>query len=459
MHSAKKTISLLLLLTLSINGFLSAQNNILKVASTLSKKDGKVPVYYPGGFEKTAVSLQALLQKAVEYYDKKLGVNIPVTLVLFTVEEDRKLGVLSNQPRSYNRFLPFVNTGAPNLMCLPVGRGSALDSLVQAVSKKSSALKKLKMSSTEISDRFIALVGFHELGHIYMNELEINHPILWYGEMMANYIAYAFLKDTSPADAELWEWMNEAFVTYLKPGNSLLLDKMGRSGTESYVWMQGNLTLKADEVYQSQGLPFLQKLKLLTNVKIFNDDVSLLLALDQIAPGFKEWADKEHHLSDENKLKIDSVENLVKKQTIEALHANMPNPFTMSYSHDWKTANPEYSKIAMEIIKDWEKNDFKNLNLYADDIEINFLNTNGDFERDTAIAKLKKDRSNYINAKIHLNSVMSLNSTDRNTNWVIALGDLSNNISESKQEKIDFMQLFQLDVNGKVNLIKFYRIQ
>lgn len=459
MNRTKKIIFLLLLFQLTANSFLFAQSNILKVAATLPKIDGKVPVYYPEGFGKTAISLQALLQKAIEYYDEKLGVNIPVTLVLFTAEEDRKLSILSNQPRSYNHFLPFVNTGSPNVMCLPVGRGSALDSLIQAVSKKSPALKKLKLSSNEISDRFIALVGFHELGHIYMNELEINQPFGWYGEMMANYIAYAFLKETSSADAKLWELMNEAFVTYLKPGNSLLLGEMGRSGVESYVWMQGNLTLKADEVYQSQGLHFLQQLQRLTNVKLFNDHLSMLLALDQIAPGFKQWADKEHHISNENKIKIDSIENIVKKETLEALQANMPNPFTMNYSNEWQMGNPAYRKIAMELIKEWENNDFKNTNLYADYIEINFLNTEGFFEKDTVFAKLKQIRNNYANPKIQLKSVISLKSTDQNENWVMALGDLLNNISESKQERIDFMQLFQIDINGKVNLIKFFRIQ
>ncbi len=95
----------------------------------------------------------------------------------------------------------------------------------------------------------------------------------------------------------------------------------------------------------------------------------------------------------------------------------------------------------------------------AIDKEINFLNTEGFFEKDTVFAKLKKIRNNYANPKIQLKSVISLKSTDRNENWVIALGDLLNNISESKQERIDFMQLFQINMNGKVNLIKFYRIQ
>ena len=199
-------------------------------------------------------------------------------------------GKIRQQPQSYNHFLPFVSAGNPNLMCLPVGRGSALDSLVQAVSQKSPALKKLKLSRTELSDRFIALVGFHELGHLYMNELEINHPIGWYEEMMANYIAYAFLKETSPADSQLWELMNEAFVSNLDPGKNLLLNGMGRTGAESYVWMQGELSLLADEVYQKEGLQFLQQLRRLTNVKIFSDDMSMLVALDQLAPGFIKWA-------------------------------------------------------------------------------------------------------------------------------------------------------------------------
>lgn len=228
MKSLKRVFILLLLSGFTIKGFLYAQSDIQKLVATLPELDGYVPVYYPEGCDKNAVKWQSLLQKAEKYYDEKFGICIPVTLILFSPEETKKLGDLINQPIQYNQFLPFVNVDNPNAICLPVGQGSALDSLIQAVSKFSPALQNLKLSSTEISDRVTVLVGLHLLGKLYINALNINQSVGWRDEMTANNIADAFIKKMSPTDAELWDLMKEAFDPYLNPGRSFLLDGMGR---------------------------------------------------------------------------------------------------------------------------------------------------------------------------------------------------------------------------------------
>ena len=92
MSIMKKLIFLILLMTFAVNGGLFAQKDILAVAEKLPRLEGKVPVYYPAGYKNTAISLQALLQKAIEYYQRELNINIPVGLVLFTAEEDANRG-------------------------------------------------------------------------------------------------------------------------------------------------------------------------------------------------------------------------------------------------------------------------------------------------------------------------------------------------------------------------------
>ncbi len=221
MKSLKTVFILLLLSGFTIRGFLYAQSDIQKLVATLPKLDGYIPVYYPEGCDQNAEKLQSLFQKAEKYYDEKFGICIPVTLILFSPEETRKLSKLINLPVLYNQFLPFVNVDNPNAICLPVDHGSALDSIIQSVSKSSQELQKLKLSSTEISDRFNALAGLHLLSRLYMNALRINQPGERNDEMMANNIADAFINEMSPTDAELWKLMKDTYDSYLNSGRNL----------------------------------------------------------------------------------------------------------------------------------------------------------------------------------------------------------------------------------------------
>ena len=177
--------------------------------------------------------------------------------------------------------------------------------------------------------------------------------------------------------------------------------------------------------------------------------MSMLVALDQLAPGFIKWADKSHHINTENKHTIDSISITVRKQTTDALQANMPNPFTLNYSHNWQIGDTAHIKKVMEFIKEFELNDFSKKELFSDYVEVYFMKTEGFFLNDTLIAKLQKQRADLINPRIQLLSVIPLKSTDRNENWVIVLGDLLNIVPGKEQKKTDFVQLFQVNNRGK----------
>ncbi|MEJ7828531.1 MAG: hypothetical protein WKF91_10055, partial [Segetibacter sp.] len=95
------------------------------------------------------------MEKAVDYYNKHLGINIPISVVLFGPEEyARYTKDKFGKPDPYNEFLPFVAAGPPTVMCLPAINGSALDSLTQKAIKQSPSIKTLNLSIQEISQRF-----------------------------------------------------------------------------------------------------------------------------------------------------------------------------------------------------------------------------------------------------------------------------------------------------------------
>ena len=121
--------------------------------------------------------------------------------------------------------------------------------------------------------------------------------------------------------------------------------------------------------------------------------MSMLVALDQLAPGFIKWSEKRHHINTENTRTIDSISITVRKQTTDALQANMPNPFTLNYSHNWQMGDTVHIKKVMEFIKEFELNDFSKKELFSDYVEVYFMKTEGFFLRDTLIAKLQKKRA------------------------------------------------------------------
>lgn len=450
----------ILLITLAIffSQCANAQNDLLKVAASLKKSDGKITVYYPAFIEKQAKSIQSLLGKAIDYYNKRLNINFPITVVLFGPEEyaqftKERYGAAS----PYNEFLPFVTSGPPKVMCLPAMGGSALDSLTQMALKKSPLItKQLNLSIPEISQRFTALVGLHELGHQYIGELEICQSVHWFQEMMANFIADAFLTDVSSTDALIWQVVNEAYETNLKPANRTF-SGIHKGNQENYVWWQGNITLKAHEVYIKYGLDFLQKLKRLSNVKIYHeDDLAFIIALDEISRGFVQWAEKYGHITNADKIKMNRISKNIREETNNAIAQNMPNLYTSIYSNQWEKGNAVYNKIVMRFLKDFETNNFKHTDLIADYIEIHFMGVDDFFEKAKAIPRLKEIRSGFKNLKIRLQSVIPLKSSDSNVDWVFVYGSMITTQENGTLKSIDFFQQFSFNKDGKIDLIKQY---
>ena len=438
--------------------FANAQNDLLKVAASLKKSEGKVTAYYPASIEKQAKSIQSLLEKAVDYYNKQLNINFPITVVLFGPEEfARFTKERYGKANPYNEFLPFVTSGPPKVMCLPAMGGSALDNLTQMALKKSPSLtKQLNLSIPEISQRFTALVGLHELGHQYIGELEICQAVHWFQEMMANFIADAFLTDVSPTDALIWQVVNEAYETNLMPANRTF-SGIHKGNQENYVWWQGNITRRAHEVYMKYGLDFLQKLKKLSNVKIYHeDDLAFIIALDEIAPGFEQWAEKYGHITNDDKIQMDSISKNIREETNNAIAQNMPNLYTSIYSNQWEKGNTSYNKIVMSFLKDFETDDFKQTDLIADYIEIHFMGVDDFFEKAKAIPRLKEIRSGFENLKIRLQSVIPLKSSDSNEDWVFVYGSMITTQENGTLKSIDFFHQFRINKEGKISLIKQY---
>ena len=455
-----------LFLFASISGLLlfnpcriKAQEDLLKVASSLKKSDGIITAYYPPSSEKAARNLQSLLGKAVNYYNKELGINFPISVVLFGPDEyARYTKAKFGTADPYNTFLPFVASGPPKVMCLPATGGSALDSLTQLALKDFPSIKKLNLSISEISQRFTAFVGLHELGHQYIRELEITQAVHWFQEMMANFIADAVLTDISPSDALIWQAVNEAYQSNLKPANRTF-SGIHKGNQENYVWWQGNITLRAHDVYREQGFNFIQKLRKLSNVKIYHeDDLAFIIALEEIAPGFELWAEKFGHITVSDKQYMDSIRAKVRAETAAALADNMPNIYTSTYSNNWEKGNSVYRKTVMTFLKDFETNTFGRADLLAAYVELNFRGSAEYSQKTKIITKLKEIRAGFDSLKIRLQSVIPARSVDSNEDWVFVSGSMTIAKENNSFQNVDFFQQYRMNNEGKINLIKQFEL-
>jgi hypothetical protein len=266
----------------------------------------------------------------------------------------------------------------------------------------------------------------------------------------------AFLTDVSPADSLIWQTVNHAYDDYLKPANRTF-SGIHKGNQENYVWWQGHITLRVHDVFKQSGFDFLQKLKKLSNVKIYHeDDLSFIIALDEIAPGFEYWPEKNGHISKEDRMQLDSIETKVRRETTKAIAQNMPNVYTALYSNDWTTGNGLYKKLVMDYLKDFETNSFKREDLLNEYIELYLPGTNDYFEKSKAMAKLKEIRSVFNNLKIRLDAVIPLKSIDSDDDWVYVYGSMTSTKENGSLQANDFFQQFMMTKDGKISIIKQY---
>jgi len=272
----------------------SAQDKVLlETIEGMPTLDGVVLTYFPEGSHDRASEVQALMEDGVAYFDSTLEVELFVHVALLGPEEWKRL---NTPPAPYSLFLPGVAAGPPHIMFLPAERGHALDSLVMKINRESASLQRMAPSSDELSLRYSALVGFHELGHVVARAYELEAPSSWFNEFLATFLAYAFLRDQSPQDARIWHEVTTSFVEEIEPTKIALEDIHSGVGVQNYLWYQGSLQVRVDEVYRRQGLAFISQLKsfFASPSSVGDSPDDFLHTLEGISPGFESWAKKYH---------------------------------------------------------------------------------------------------------------------------------------------------------------------
>ena len=299
-YLSKKAILIVLILFWTATFFktIQAQESVVleKIrALKLHNLNGEVKVYYSNGYTKRAAYLQELAEAASHYLQKPeiIAVKLNLTLTVLGPEDWTKstklpYGIPHILPESLTVILP-----ASEKNVLSKGILAYKDSISEKTLKR---FKDLDISFEDAASTFVDLIGFHEIGHLYAHAYVTFWPSeKWLNEFIATYLAYAFMKESKPKFAKLWETMHNANVESHRHEHTTLSDfeqlYIG-VGIENYEWYQGKFQQMVEKVFEKLGISFIHTLKrsLSNNPKASKNDPFRLQEMNAIYEGFTAWA-------------------------------------------------------------------------------------------------------------------------------------------------------------------------
>lgn len=252
---------------------------------------GRVPTYYLPDTHDRAAEIQSKLQDMADFCHRHLALDVDLGLALLGPQE--WAAVTEEIPYG----LPWVSGEPPYVTVLPATQDHALAALTRQVAARQPYGLDAERSLDHRVETFIALIGFHELGHVVTQRYGISAPTLWLNEVLASFVAYAYMTAQAPDWADLWQTICEGYIEAVEPQHTSLTDfeqLYAGVGGDNYVWYQGVFRVRVHAILQRSGLDFLRALKDVLGEANGQDSTDRLFldALEQIVPGFHAWA---HH--------------------------------------------------------------------------------------------------------------------------------------------------------------------
>ena len=255
--------------------------------------EGEITVYHTEGYEDRALMLGQMLEEAKEFFEQSLGVSADISLAVL----DRSHWLQISFPYGLPNY--FINGG--NLVLLPatIDDGVVVSGYLDKSGKASqSVLDKLESHNLTYDDaarRMVDVIGFHELGHIYNWAYELTTHRKWFEEMAASYFAWAYMDARHPELLAVFECVTQTSIDTIDPGFTSFedLERLRTGvGVENYDWYQAMFIKRVSAIYPEHGLSFIEKAKVSLESDRKLTDEELLARLEEIAPGFIQWAEE-----------------------------------------------------------------------------------------------------------------------------------------------------------------------
>lgn len=132
-------------------------------------------------------------------------------------------------------------------------------------------------------------------------------------------------------------------------------------------------------------------------------------------------------------------------------------PYPIGYSSQFEFADPEKSKMILEMWKDFDNNTLDNAkDKFADTVTMIFPDMEMRASRDSIIASTKSYRNSFSSVISKVDVVMAVKSTDKKDDWVLVWGDEIKTDKKNKTDTIALHEVWQLNKEGKVVFMQQY---
>jgi hypothetical protein len=285
----------LLALLASPTVMLAQQTEYLARAQQLGLESlaGRVPLYYSSGARERATALQKMLEDALLYFSDRLEVAPGLALAVLNEADWARV-------RALPYGVPWVSN-SPHLAVLPADlEHSVIVRSFSGVRERTSlatrrALQDAGVAFDQVPYRLNDLIAYHEVGHVVVATLGLTQTQRWLDEMLATFVAYAFLRDRHPEVAREWDALMRFNVEGYPPEFRSLEEfekRYGNMPQETYAWFQGMFHMRLAELYKKRGVEFLNDLReagIVAGIK-YRTVSELMMRLEKAAPGFQRWA-------------------------------------------------------------------------------------------------------------------------------------------------------------------------
>lgn len=260
-----------------------------------------IVTHYSGGTQVHALQVATNLAAMRSYYRRELGIQTPVTLAVLNSNDWMRL---SESVLPYG--MPFAASGAKPTVFMPAQGGIVFDGIMKTKAsltpEQEVFLKEHRLTFESVADQQVQSIAFHELGHILLNAYGIDPRCKWLNEFLATYFWQTFTVNEQGnwTIAGKFPQAPASNNASKRPKHTTLADfEELYSGVDDYVWYQVQFGTRASEVQSKLGLDFLRKIKRsfpadsghsVSKEKPLSPEESLS-RLEQIAPGFKDWAE------------------------------------------------------------------------------------------------------------------------------------------------------------------------
>lgn len=246
-----------------------------------TERIGSVTAYFAPADRERALELATLADAAAAHFERELRVSFEFGVAALTPEH-----WFSEYP-GVPYAIPWVSV-SEQLLFVPASLSEGF----------------MVRGPTELHDRRrIDSALLHEYAHLaekaYLRPKSTRDdlPVSWFGELLANYLAYSYIYSTNPEWAEAEKAMRREVIDAYTPSVlslewGFMDDLPPNELARTYAWYQNLLILRAAALYEAYGLCFLRSLKdrlAWENVGEWTTE-SLLRLLEDIAPGFDAWS-------------------------------------------------------------------------------------------------------------------------------------------------------------------------